>query len=510
LPHFLAYASGYEVKFISKFQHSFDNRARPAVTRIVYETRMQTKKLAIGLIAILLGALLWVFSSDQPDRNVVQRLTRKENQKAPTALDELTEPEMFRLTSRLVATRKEDAPYSWVIEDSESSTVVELPFAPTKEGVLPVEPVTRDSDATNHSSSNPGFMGADACAECHQENHDGFVHTAHHRTSGVVNPGVAVGHFNKPRNSLITRDPNLFFTMKHRDGRHFQEISFADWSLEVPHDVFTGSAKAGQSFLFWHQDALFQSHVSYLTNSDEWITSPGYRDTSVMYTRVIRQECLECHVTYIESKRKPNVYHRDSAIWGISCERCHGPGREHVEFHRSHAEERLAKHIVLPSDLPRERQLDICGQCHSGSFSFLGDPFSYRPGEELDQYHKLLDQDSSGVGSIHTANQLKRLEMSKCFQHSEMTCTTCHNPHEHQRGDLTAFTASCLTCHEPTACGMSEHLGEKIAENCVSCHMPIGDNEGMTLQVSRGLFTVKMIDHHIRIDQKATDEYLSR
>jgi hypothetical protein len=80
---------------------------------------MQTKKLAIGLIAILLGALLWVFSSDQPDRNVVQRLTRKENQKAPTALDELTEPEMFRLTSRLVATRKQDASYSWVIEDSE-------------------------------------------------------------------------------------------------------------------------------------------------------------------------------------------------------------------------------------------------------------------------------------------------------------------------------------------------------------------------------------------------------
>jgi hypothetical protein len=40
--------------------------------------------------------------------------------------------------------------------------------------------------------------------------------------------------------------------------------------------------------------------------------------------------------------------------------------------------------------------------------------------------------------------------------------------------------------------------------------MPMGDNEGMTLQVSRGTFTVTMIDHWIRIDEKATDAYLSR
>jgi hypothetical protein len=40
--------------------------------------------------------------------------------------------------------------------------------------------------------------------------------------------------------------------------------------------------------------------------------------------------------------------------------------------------------------------------------------------------------------------------------------------------------------------------------------MPIGDNQNMTLQVAGGSFTVRMIDHYIRVDEKATAEYLSK
>ncbi len=244
--------------------------------------------------------------------------------------------------------------------------------------------------------------------------------------------------------------------------------------------------------------------------SDAWIPSPGYSGTTVEYARVIRTACLECHVTYIDQKRRPNVYHRDSAIWGISCERCHGPGRDHVQYHQDHPNEKTSKYIVHPQDLPRERQLDICGQCHAGSFTLVGEAFSYRPGNELEKFHKLRNPDFEGVGSIHTSNQLTRLRMSKCFQKSEMTCTTCHNPHEYQRGDLAVFTKSCLNCHQPDHCGMSEELGDQIADNCIACHMPIGDNEGMKLQLSKGTFSVSMIDHFIRIDKKSTAEQMAK
>ena len=142
--------------------------------------------------------------------------------------------------------------------------------------------------------------------------------------------------------------------------------------------------------------------------------------------------------------------------------------------------------------------------------ALLQEAFSYRVGEELEQFHQLKNPDFEGVGGIHTSNQLTRLSMSKCFQESQMTCTSCHDPHQNQRGDPRAFTAGCLSCHQPTHCGMSDRLGDRIADNCVDCHMPTGDNEGMTLQVSGGLFTVRMIDHFIRIDKRASEQYLAQ
>jgi hypothetical protein len=243
---------------------------------------------------------------------------------------------------------------------------------------------------------------------------------------------------------------------------------------------------------------------------NEWVISPGYGDTLVDYTRPIRPGCLECHVTYIGLRQMPNVYDRDSAVWGISCERCHGPGREHVEFHRNNPEEKKSRHIVHPSSLTRPQQLSICGQCHSGSFALLGDAFSYRPGDDLDKYHQLFNPDFEGVGGIHTSNQLSRLRLSKCFQQSEMTCTHCHDPHQNQRGNLALFTKACLACHQPEQCGLSTRLGDRLAENCIDCHMPKGDTEGMTLQVSSGNFTVRMVDHFIRVDQRASEVYLDR
>ncbi len=396
---------------------------------------------------------------------------------------------------------------SWYIEQDNGATFVRLPFRPTLDESLPTSEQSDEAPATD---SNPGFLGAQACRECHKEKHEGFVHTAHHNTSGLVESSNVQGEFSPPHNVLTTSDENLRFVMSERDGKYFQTVSFADWALDVPLDVFTGSAKAGQTFLYWHHDALFQAHVSYLKNLDAWIPSPGYRGTTVDYARTIRTGCLECHVTYIDQKRSPNVYHRDSAVWGISCERCHGPGRDHVQYHQAHPNEKTSKYIVHPKDLPRQRQLDICGQCHSGSFSLIGEAFSFRPGDELEKFHKPLNPDFEGVGSIHTSNQLTRLAMSKCFQESEMTCTTCHDPHENQRGDTALFTKSCLKCHQPEHCGMSDELGDRIADNCIACHMPIGDNEGMTLNVSQGTFTVTMIDHYIRVDEQATAEQLAK
>src|SRR5207302_2324709 len=114
---------------------------------------------------------------------------------------------------------------------------------------------------------------------------------------------------------------------------------------------------------------------------------------------------------------------------GVSCERCHGPAAEHVAFHTARPDAETGAHIIKPALLSRDRQMDLCGQCHSNAAKRRGPAFSYRPGEPLEDYFRInLNQRQE---EDHVANQVHYLRQSKCFQKdATLTCTTCHNPHK--------------------------------------------------------------------------------
>src|SRR5205807_7948495 len=97
--------------------------------------------------------------------------------------------------------------------------------------------------------------------------------------------------------------------------------------------------------------------------------------------------CVECHTTWLAHvPGTPNQYQRDHFLLGVTCERCHGPGREHVAYHREHPRADAARAIVHPGLLPRERLLEVCTQCHSNALKYRGPAFSYRPGEPPDPF----------------------------------------------------------------------------------------------------------------------------
>jgi tetratricopeptide (TPR) repeat protein len=173
--------------------------------------------------------------------------------------------------------------------------------------------------------------------------------------------------------------------------------------------------------------------------------------------------CVECHNTWVAHiPGTANQYRRDDMLLGVTCERCHGPGREHVEYHRAHPNEE-AHAIVHPGHLSRERSMDVCAQCHANPRP-LGRPFSYRPGEPLDAFYQNLKAKNP---EDDTTNQVRYLSESKCFQKSEMTCITFHDPHRPrsaQRG--------CLKCHTAASCTDQPRLPEAVRGDCVGCHMP--------------------------------------
>ena len=92
---------------------------------------------------------------------------------------------------------------------------------------------------------------------------------------------------------------------------------------------------------------------------------------------------------------------------GIDCQRCHGPGRAHVESARNGASPAAVRAaIVNPGRLAPERQIEVCLQCHLESTSrplpyslrrYGRGMFSYRPGEALENYILHFDR-APGTG----------------------------------------------------------------------------------------------------------------
>ena len=358
-----------------------------------------------------------------------------------------------------------------------------------------------------------GYIGAEACASCHPVKFEGFSQTAHHLTSRPANAATIDGSFVGDLAFMWTRDPNLWFEMSQRpDGLYQSAQTWADNQLgqqSERFDIVIGSGKIGQSYLYWRGDRLFQLPVSHSADTGKWINSPGFRDGEAFFERPIIPRCLECHSTYFQSlQHDKNIHGKGAFMLGISCERCHGPGAAHASFQLQSGAADEARYIVHPGGLEAQQLIDLCAQCHSNTGAPLQDPFAFRPGAALGGHFAAAQESEDGV---HAANQVGRLAGSQCFQKSPaMTCITCHNPHELERGKTKLFSDRCLQCHQPEVCAMGPELGGAIRDNCIDCHMPRRRDTDTQIQSPSDLESPLMPDHRIAVYPDATQFFLER
>jgi Cytochrome c554 and c-prime len=200
------------------------------------------------------------------------------------------------------------------------------------------------------------------------------------------------------------------------------------------------------------------------------VNSPGYRDGIANFDRPVIPRCLECHATFFESiPPPPNRYNKTGFVVGLTCEKCHGPGREHAHRESSVVSQSSASAILNPTKFSRDRQIDLCAWCHAGAGIESAKAFSYAPGEPLEKYLTLPEPDPNTQVDVH-GSQVELLKKSRCYQSSGMTCLTCHDVHTSQH-DASAFSKRCLSCHKPDT-AMFPKLGHEASSNCIDCHMP--------------------------------------
>ena len=371
----------------------------------------------------------------------------------------------------------------------------------------PVLPVQANASVAEKAPATRGdFLGDAACQECHQEISSTYAHTAHHLTSQLPTKDSILGSFTSGQNVLKTGDPDLLFRMNAKESGFYETAVFWQPPEQKTRteriDIVTGSGDKGQTYLYWKGSQLFQLPVSYWTDLKRWITSPGYSEGVANFDRPILPRCLECHATYFESipsEKAENYYKKTGFVLGISCERCHGPGRAHAEYERSKsAAVSLATHsIVNPAALPRERHIEVCAQCHGGIGQAIAPPFSYIPGQHLENYVTLPHPDAEARVDVH-GNQVALTQRSRCYRSSQMTCTTCHDVHAPERV-AASYSEKCLQCHQDRDCGEFAKLGAKIRQDCIDCHMPVQDSNLIVSDLNGEQIKARIRNHWIKV-----------
>ena len=273
---------------------------------------------------------------------------------------------------------------------------------------------------------------------------------------------------------------NRWYTLYQREGaaylrRHQVGPDGAESNvIEARVDYVLGSGNHARGLLHRAPDGrLIQLPLAWYAEDAAWSMAPGYdRPDPPDFRRAVDGACMFCHNAYPGDKVRETP--GEDPVFpvelpqGIDCERCHGPGDEHVRTGKAAA-------ILNPARLPLERQMEICMQCHLQPSSLMAEStvrrpsravFSYDPREALSSYMLFFDR-APRVDGFEVNHSAYRLRQSACFQASagRLVCTTCHNPHEPPR--VEAANRACRSCHSSLPAGHTSEAGTR-AVTCPS------------------------------------------
>lgn len=368
------------------------------------------------------------------------------------------------------------------------------------------------------SLSDSLYAGSASCMKCHKAVYDSFTGTAHYRTSRPAAAEFIKGSFNSGQNHF-SYNQFMEVRLEKKDSGFFQTVYInGEASHSESMDIVIGSGKKGQTYLYWKDNLLYQLPVSYYVPTSSWCNSPGYPAGMPRFNRLIPARCIECHGSHAvveDAGRNVNYFDKNSIVYGVNCERCHGPAAAHVAFHTDHPQEKKAKYILNEATLSRQQKLDLCALCHSGIRTPVKPAFSYTAGDRLEDFSlPKYNTDSVAMLDVH-GNQYGLLTSSKCFINSQMNCSSCHNVHGREVNEMVVFSQRCMNCHNGTAqpeCTVKPAEGMVLSNNCIDCHMPLLPSKAIFLQLEDpAKSTADLVrSHRIAIYPGATKEFIKR
>jgi predicted CXXCH cytochrome family protein len=341
-----------------------------------------------------------------------------------------------------------------------------------------------------------GYVGSEECTRCHAAIAEAYKGHSMYRSAGATPGSDDLENFSEGTEFKFD-DGRIYRVEKRDDGIYHHEVLLDNegeliYDEEAKIGFFIGSGARGKSYAINRDGILLQSPISWYTSAQKWDISPGYSYRHKRFGRRIGFECVDCHAGRPTHDAGHDDYFPGEVLIeaAIGCERCHGPGKEHIEFHETKSSDdaqewaKADDPIVNPSRLDPDRREAVCYQCHLiGKMRFrrYGRTFDdFRPGDRLDEIWATMVASTSVRGDRKTkaVSHVEQMRESTCFTKSEgrFGCTSCHDAHAMPpAGEVDAYYRQrCLDCHADKGCSLpTEKQAAAPANNsCIHCHMP--------------------------------------
>lgn len=325
-------------------------------------------------------------------------------------------------------------------------------------------------------------VGSKACGGCHREIYRKYSAGSMSQSSGIAGSGG----FRESFERAVFSDPASGAEYRLSPSPEGIRLDFKRSAAGTRIlGWFTGSGRVARSYLSSSDGFLFQSPVSYYSAGAKWDLSPGYRQhDSVHLTRAVGTGCLQCHASRLQpAAGTQNGFGPQPFLeGGVSCERCHGPGKNHVTGMASGKGAGSAT-IVNPAKLEPARRDSVCAQCHLTGAARVARPPSkarakgnYQAGELLPDYATYFVWSGSASGLLSANSHFEKLAGSSCKKAGgdRLWCGSCHDAHGEpaEAARVEFYRSRCRKCHEPQACKGGGPARQKVQDDCTACHMP--------------------------------------